>query len=124
MSNNIIMAVFSLLSTVGMVLVITWGMSAAGPRRSEYGLDKSEHIHSRDMASENLFLIDAADGEPAARKFDCVGEKPFGDRSINPGLCILTQLDVSNRRQVAQLVNNLILKDLVRLKGRGTNISC
>ena len=123
MNHTIIVAIFSPLVLVGMVLVIMWGMSAAGPRRKGYGQGNSQHIHSREICPEKLFLIDGADGEPATRKPGFVGEKPFGDRSINHGIRILTQLDASNRRQVAQLVNDLVLKELARLIGRRTNTS-
>ena len=87
MSDTIIVAIFSPLVLVGMVLVIMWGMSAAGRRRKGYGQDNSEQIHSREICPENLFLIDGADGEAAARKPGFVGEKPSGDRSINHGIC-------------------------------------
>ena len=107
----ILMTIFIPLATVGMVLVIIWSMSAAGSGRNEYAQEKSEHIHSRDVGPENLFLIDGADGEPATRKSDCIGGNPCGDRSINHGICTLTQL-----------VSDLVLKELARLNGRGTNI--
>ena len=116
------MVIFSPLVTVGMVLVIMWGMSNVDPRRKEYGQDNNEHIHSREVCPENLFLTDAANGEPAARKSGFVGEEPAGDQSINHGIRTLTQLDASKRRQVAQLVNDLVLEELARLNGCGPNI--
>ena len=121
MSHTILLAIFSPLATVGMVLVVMWSMSAAGPRRKEHGQDMSEQIHSPEICPENLVLIDGADREPATRNPGFVGEKPFGDRFIDHGICILTRLDASNQRQVAQLVNDLVLKELTRLSECGTN---
>ena len=34
---------------VGMVLVVTWIMSAAGPRRTGFGQDERERLHSREV---------------------------------------------------------------------------
>ena len=125
MSHTIMTAVLSPFATVGMVFVIMWGMNAAGSRRNkEEGQDNCEQIHSGNICHEKLVLIDSAEGGPVVDKRRVVGEKPCDDRSINHGICILTQLDVSNRQRVSQLVSDLVLKELARLNGRGTNISC
>ncbi len=121
MTHTIFVAIFAPLATVGMMLVIMWGMNAAGPRRKGYGQDTREEIHSPEICPEKPFLIDGADGELATRKLGVVGEKPFGDRSIDHGICILTRVDVSNQQQVVQLVNEPALKELARLIECGTN---
>jgi hypothetical protein len=107
-----------------MILVIIWGMNAAGPGRKGYGQDTSEQIHSPEICPEKPFLIDDVDGEPANRNPDFVGETPCGDRAIDHGICILTRLDASNQRHVAQLVNDLVLKELTRLIESETHTSC
>ena len=123
MSHAIFLGIFSPLATVGMMLAVMWGMSAAGMLRKEYGQDMIEQIHSHQTSPENLVLIDGADGEPTTHKPGVVGRKPSGDRSIDQDIYILTRLDVSNERQVAQLVNDLVLKELTRLIERRTNTS-
>jgi len=82
MSQMIFMTVFSLLMTVGMLLVITWGMSNVGQHGEGYGKDHGEHSHSREICPEIPCLIDAAGEAPDVRKPGCVGGKPFGDRFI------------------------------------------
>jgi hypothetical protein len=76
MHQTIIVAIYSPLAIVGMILIITWGMNAAGSRREGYGQDVSQQIdlceicpmkpsvnsrtHSlvyNDLASESLRLI-------------------------------------------------------------------
>jgi len=47
MGVTAILAISFPLAIVGMVLVITWIMSAAGPRRTGYGRDEREQLHSR-----------------------------------------------------------------------------
>jgi hypothetical protein len=49
MGDTIILTIFFPLVIVGMVLVIMWGMSAAGPRRKGYGQDECERLHSREV---------------------------------------------------------------------------
>ena len=49
MGNTVMLAIYFPLVVAGMVLVITWGMSAAGPRRKGYGQDESERLHSREV---------------------------------------------------------------------------
>ena len=124
MAHTIFLAIFSPLATVGMMLAVMWSMSAAGMPRKEYGQDTSEQIHSHQISSENQVLIDGAGGEPTAHTPGVVGRKPSGDRSIDQDVYILTRLDGSNQRQLAQLVNDLALKELTRLIERKTNTSC
>jgi len=49
MGDTVMLAIYFPLVIVGMVLVITWGMSAAGPRRNGFGQDESERLHSREV---------------------------------------------------------------------------
>jgi hypothetical protein len=50
MGHSLIFAtIYVPLITVGMVLVIMWGMSNAGSNRKGYGQDESEQIHSREV---------------------------------------------------------------------------
>jgi hypothetical protein len=49
MGNTVMLAIYFPLVIVGMVLVIMWGMSAAGPRRNEYGQGENERLHSREV---------------------------------------------------------------------------
>ena len=49
MGDTLMLAVYFPLVIVGMVLVIMWGMSAAGPRRTGYGRDESERLHSHEV---------------------------------------------------------------------------
>lgn len=83
MGHTLFMTVFSSFVTVGMVLLIMWGMSNVDPRRKGYGKDNSEFIGLREMCPETLCWVDGAGGESSASKPGCVGGKPFGDRSIN-----------------------------------------
>ncbi len=83
MGHTIFMTVFSSLVTVGMVLLIMWGMSNVDPHGKGYGQDNSEFIGLRELCTETLFWVDGAGGEPSARKPGCVGGKLSGDRSIN-----------------------------------------
>ena len=111
------MTIFSPLVTVGMVLVIMWGMSTVEPHFNAYGKESNEQRHSCEMCSETLFLIDGAGGEAGVRNPGFVVGKPFGDRCIDHGVGILTQLDASNQRQVARLSNDLVLKEIALLIG-------
>jgi hypothetical protein len=49
MDITAIVAISFPLVMVGMVLVVTWIMSATGPRRKGYGQGKSERLHSREV---------------------------------------------------------------------------
>ena len=49
MGDTLMLAIYFPLVIVGMVLVITWGMSAAGPRRNRYGQDQNERLHSHEV---------------------------------------------------------------------------
>jgi len=49
MGDTVMLAIYFPLVMVGMVLVIMWGMSAAGPRRNGYGQDESEGLHTREV---------------------------------------------------------------------------
>lgn len=84
MSHMIFMTGFSLLMTVGMVLVIMWGMSTADPHGKGYRQDHCEFIGLRELCRESPFLIDGANGEAGACTAGVVGRKSFGDRSISP----------------------------------------
>jgi len=121
MGHTIFMTVFSSLVIVGMVLLIIWGMSNVDPRRKGYGQDHGVHSHSSEICLETLVWRDGADGEPSARKPGCVEGKPFGDRSINHGIGILTRLDASPQRQGTQLSDDLVLKEIARLIGCEAN---
>jgi hypothetical protein len=54
MGHTIFMTVFSSLVTVGMVLLIIWGMSNVDPHRRGYGQDNSEFIGLREICPETL----------------------------------------------------------------------
>ena len=82
MGHTIFMTVFSSLVTVGMVLLIMWGMSNVDPRRKGYGDNYGEHSHSSEMFPTTRGWRDGADGEPAARNPGFVRGRPCGDRSI------------------------------------------
>ena len=49
MGDTLMLAIYFPLVIVGMVLVIMWGMSAAGPRRNGYGQDQNERLHSHEV---------------------------------------------------------------------------
>jgi hypothetical protein len=49
MGDTLMLAIYFPLVIVGMVLVIMWGMSAAGPRRNGYAQDESERLHSHEV---------------------------------------------------------------------------
>jgi hypothetical protein len=49
MGNTVMLAISFPLVIVGMVLVIMWGMSAAGSPRKRYDQDESERLHSREV---------------------------------------------------------------------------
>jgi len=81
-SQMIFMTVFSLLTTVGMVLVIVWGMSNVASHGKGYGRDNCEQSHSPEICPETLCLIDGAGEKPDVPKPGFVWGKPCGDRSI------------------------------------------
>jgi len=68
-------------------------------------------------------LIYGACGESTTKKPCLVFEKPLGYRAINHGIRILTRLGGWHWREVAQLVNDLVLKELAGLIGCGANTS-
>ena len=123
MSHIVFMTIFSPLVTVGMVLVIMWGMSTVDPHFNGYGKENNEQRHSREMCSETLVLIDGAGAEAGVRKPGFVVGKSFDDRSIDHGVGILTRLDASSQRQVARLSNDLVLKEIALLIGCGAHTS-
>jgi hypothetical protein len=49
MGDTVMLAIYFPLVIVGMVLVIMWGMSAAGLRRNGYGQDETERLHTREV---------------------------------------------------------------------------
>jgi len=49
MGITAIVAISFPLVLMGMVLVVTWIMSAAEPRRKGYGQGESERLHSREV---------------------------------------------------------------------------
>ena len=49
MGNTVILAISFPLVIMGMVLVIMWGMSAAGPHRKGYGHGENERLHSHEV---------------------------------------------------------------------------
>jgi hypothetical protein len=49
MGDTLMLAIYFPLVIVGMVLVIMWGMSAAGPRRNGYGQDENERLQSHEV---------------------------------------------------------------------------
>ena len=49
MGNTVMLAISFPLVIVGMVLVIMWGMSAAGSPRKRYDQGEREQLHSRDV---------------------------------------------------------------------------
>ena len=49
MGDTLMLAIYFPLVIVGMVLVIMWGISAAGPRRNGYGQDQNERLHSHEV---------------------------------------------------------------------------
>ena len=49
MGDTVMLAIYFPLVMVGMVLVIMWGMRAAGPRRNGYGQDEIERLHTREV---------------------------------------------------------------------------
>jgi hypothetical protein len=79
MHQVIIVAIYSPLAIVGMMLVITWGMNAAGSRREGYGQDMSEHIELCEICPMKPFVMYGTDGESAAYTSSSVGEKPVWD---------------------------------------------
>ena len=84
MGHTIFLVVFSSLVTVGMVLLIMWGMSNVDPRRKGYGKGPGEHSDSSEICPELPLLIDVAYGEAGGCKAGFVGGKPFDDQSLNP----------------------------------------
>jgi len=80
-------------------------------------------LKTADARPEKLLLIDGACGESTTPKPCLVFEKPLGCRSIEHGIRILTRLEGWHRREVAQLVNDLVLKELAGLIGCGANTS-
>ena len=100
-----------------MVLVIMWGMSPMDSHFNACGKENNEQRHSREMCPETLVLIDGAGGEAGVRKPGFVVGNPFGDRSIDHGIGILTRLDASNQRKVARLSNDLVLNEIALLIG-------
>ena len=123
MTHTVFVAIFAPLATVGMMLVIMWSMSVAGMPRKEYGQDTSEQTYSHPNFLENLVLIDGADRESATHKPGVAGGEAVDARSIDQSICILRRLDASNQRQVARMVNDLVLKELIRLSECETNTS-
>jgi len=75
MHQTMSMAIYSLLSIVGMVLVVMWGMNAAGLRREEIEQDMSEQSDSREICQGNSFLRDDADREPSVATPSWFGQK-------------------------------------------------
>jgi hypothetical protein len=49
MGDTVMLAIYFPAVIVGMVLVIMWGMSAAGSHRTGYGYDERERLHSREV---------------------------------------------------------------------------
>ena len=112
--------------------MLFWGQAVASRLQGERRTHDARRLRERtDLSASVLALAflasvttsTCAADKPAADKSGFVGEKPSGDRSIKHGVRILSRLDASNRRQVAQLVNYLVLKELARLIGCGTNTS-
>jgi hypothetical protein len=79
MHQTIIVAIYSPLAIVGMMLVITWGMNAAGARRERDGQDVSHQVELCDMCPMKPFVMYGTDGESAAYTSGSVGEKPLWD---------------------------------------------
>ena len=79
MHQTIIVAIYSPLAVVGMMLVITWGMNAAGSRREGYRQDVSPHIELCEICPMRPFAIHGAGPEAAAFSSGYVGEKPLWD---------------------------------------------
>jgi len=75
----IILAIYSPLATVGMMLVITWGMNAAGSRREGDGQDVSQQSELCESCPMRPFAIQGAGSDAAAFSSHCVGEKPLWD---------------------------------------------
>jgi len=65
MHQTIIVAIYSPLAIVGMMLVITWGMDAAGSRREGDGQDVSQHIELCEICPMRPFAIHGAGPEAA-----------------------------------------------------------
>jgi len=80
-------------------------------------------LEPADARPEKLFMIYGSDGEPTAYKHCLVCEKPFGDRPIDRGIRILARLEGWHWWEVAQLVNDLVLKELAGLIGGGADTS-
>jgi hypothetical protein len=78
MHQTIIVAIYSPLAIVGMMLVITWGMNAAGSRREGYRQDVSPHIELCEICPMRPFAIHGAGPEAAAFSSGCVGKGHFG----------------------------------------------
>lgn len=79
MHQTIIVAVYSPLAIVGMMLVITWGMNAAGSRRERDGQDVSQHIELCEVCPMRPFAMQGAGSEAATLSSGYVGETPLWD---------------------------------------------
>ncbi len=79
MHQTIIVAVCSPLAIVGMMLVITWGMNAAGVRRDGHGQDVSSQVELCDICPMKPFVTYGTDREFGAYTSGSVREKPLWD---------------------------------------------
>lgn len=79
MHQTIILAIYSPLAIVGMMLIITWGMNAAGSRREGDGQDVSQHIELCDICPMRPFGIQGAGPDAAAFSSGSVDGKPLWD---------------------------------------------
>jgi len=78
MHQTIIVAVYSPLAIVGMMLVITWGINAAGARREGHGQAVSQQIELCDICPMRPFAIQGAGPEVATLSSGYVGENYVG----------------------------------------------
>jgi hypothetical protein len=86
MHQIIIVAIYSPLAIVGMMLVITWGMNAAGSRREGFGHDVSQHIELCEICPMKPFATKGAGTESATFSSVSVGEKPlWGGKEAKSG---------------------------------------
>ena len=79
MHQTIIVAIYSPLAIVGMMLVITWGMNAAGSRREGYEEDVSPHIELCDICPMRPFAIEGTGPDAVGFSSGYAGEKLLWD---------------------------------------------
>ena len=98
MHQTIIVTIYSPLAIVGMMLMITWGMNAAGSRREGLEQDVSQDIELSEICPMKPFVKNGAGPEAAAFSSGCVGEPPLWNvKETEIGMVLCSMSEITHR---------------------------